>query len=62
MSMSREKLGDAEFISMLPITTAEELADDADAKGCMCLKGSATTEEGIFVVCVTVSRYRTRSN
>lgn len=39
ISMSEERPGDAEFISMVPITAAEELADDADAKGCMCLEG-----------------------
>lgn len=44
ISISKEKQGDAEFISMLPITSAEERADDADAKGCMCLEGTPATE------------------
>lgn len=44
MSKTKEKQGDAEFISIVPITAAEELADDADAKRCMCLEGSAKTQ------------------
>lgn len=42
---------------MVPIATAEELADDADAKGCMCLEGSAKTQQGIFVIVLFVSLY-----
>lgn len=44
ISISKEKQGEAEFISMLPITSTEERADDADAKGCMYLEGTDTTK------------------
>lgn len=39
INISKEKQRDVEFISMVPITAAEELANDVDAKGCMCLGG-----------------------
>lgn len=54
--------GDAELISMVPITTAAELADDADAKGCMCLAGKATAERGILVVCTFSPRHIATGN
>lgn len=37
ISVSKEKRRDVEFISMVPITAAEERANDVYAKGCMCL-------------------------
>lgn len=64
INISGEKQADAEFISMVPFTTAEKLTNDADAKGSTYVLGrfSKITAQCFCSLSYTLSHYLSTSN